>query len=61
MGAKLLADSAMAAKLTVDEATKFRAFSLWSLLTAAATWVALPLALSETAAAVRQLKRQDRA
>jgi Vitamin K epoxide reductase family len=61
MGAKLLADSAMAAKLTVDEATKFRAFSLLSVLTAAATWIAVPLALPEAVAAVRQLKRQDRA
>ncbi len=60
MGAKLLADSAMAAKLTVDEANKFRAFSLWSVLTATATWIALPLALPETMAAVHELKRQDR-
>jgi Vitamin K epoxide reductase family len=61
MGVKVLADSAMAAKLTVDEATKFRAFSPWSVVTAAATWIALPLALPEAIAAVRQLKRQDRA
>ncbi len=61
MGAKLLADSAMAAKLTFDEATKFRAFSLWSVLTATATLIALPLGLPEAMAAVHQLKRQDRA
>ena len=57
MGGKLLVDSAMAAKLTVDEATKFRAYSLWSVLAAAATWIALPLALPEAIAAIRQLKR----
>lgn len=61
MGAKLLADSAMAAKLTVDEVTKFRAFSLWSVLAAAATCIALPLALPEVIAAIHQLKRQDHA
>jgi len=44
---KLLADSAMALKLTLDEATKLRAFSIWSILAAAATWTALPLALPE--------------
>ncbi len=55
MGFKLLADSAMAAKLTFDEATRFRAFSVWSVLTAVATWSALPLAFPETMAAFRQL------
>jgi hypothetical protein len=61
MGAKLLADAGLAAKLTFDEANKFRAFSVWSVLTAAATWVALPLALPEVGAAVAQLRRQHRA
>jgi hypothetical protein len=62
MGLKLLVDSAMASKLTVDECVKFRAFSIWSVLTAAATWTALPLALPEAIAAFRQLgKAQDRA
>ena len=37
MGMKLLADTAMAGKLTVDEFKKFHAFSLWSVLTALAT------------------------
>jgi hypothetical protein len=58
MGLKLLADAAVAGKLTVDECTKFRAFSLWSVLTAAATWTALPLAVPEVKAAFRQLKGQ---
>ena len=55
MGLKLFADSAKAAKLTIDEATKIRAFSLWSVF-AAATWVALPLALPEARAALHHLK-----
>jgi Vitamin K epoxide reductase family len=55
MGLKVLADATLAAKLTSDECRKYRALSLWSLLTAAATWVALPLAIPETTAAVRHL------
>jgi uncharacterized membrane protein len=51
---KLLADSAIALKLTCDEATKLRAFSIWSVLVTAATWTALPLAIPEALAAVRQ-------
>ena len=55
MGSKLLADAAFAGKLTLDECKKFRAFSLWSLLAAGATFMALPLAVPETKAAVQQL------
>jgi uncharacterized membrane protein len=55
LAVKLLGDSAMAMKLSFDEAVKFRAFSLWSILVAAATWTALPLALPEALAALRQL------
>ncbi len=55
MGLKVLADAALAGKLTIDECRKYGAFSLWSLLAAAATWAALPLAIPETKEAVRQL------
>ena len=61
MGLKLLADATFAGKLTVDERRTFHAFSLWSLLVAAATWLALPLALPETKAALRQLIGQEHA
>ena len=61
MGLKLLGDAAMAGKLTLDECRKFRAFSLWSVFTAVATWTALPLALPEVKAAVRHLKEETRA
>jgi uncharacterized membrane protein len=53
MGAKLTLDAAMAVKLTATECTQIRAFSIFSLLAAAATLVALPLAFSEVKAAVR--------
>ena len=56
MGMKLVADAAMAGKLTVDEFRKFHAFSLWSVLTALATWTALPLAFPETKAALEQIR-----
>ncbi len=59
MGLKLLADSAIAGKLTLDECRKFRAFSLWSLLIAAATWTALPLALPEAKAAFLRITEQN--
>jgi hypothetical protein len=60
MGFKLLGDSTMAAKLTFDEFTKFRAFSIWSAVTALATWSALPLAFPEAKAAFRQLRGHER-
>ena len=56
MSLKLIVDAAMAGKLTADEFRKFHAFSLWSVVTALATWTALPLAFSETKAAFQHLK-----
>jgi hypothetical protein len=55
MGLKALTDATLAAKLTLDEWGRHRAFSLWSLLVAVATWTTLPLAIPETKAAVRHL------
>lgn len=59
MGSKLVADAAMAGKLTMDEFRKFHAFSVWSVLTALATWTALPLAFPETKVAFRQWKEHQ--
>ena len=56
MAAKLFADAAYAGKLTMDEATKYRSFSIWSLGVAAATFSALPLAFPECKAAFSQLR-----
>src|SRR5665213_2017970 len=55
MGIKLLADAALAGKLTVDSCRKYHAISVWSLLTAAATFAAIPLAVPEAKAALRCL------
>ena len=55
MGLKVLADATFAGKLTLAECTKFRAFSVWSLLTAGATFAVLPLAIPEAKAAICQL------
>jgi hypothetical protein len=60
MGLKLFADSVMAGKLTLGEVKKFRTFSPWSLLAAAATWTALPLALPEAKAALLRITEQHR-
>lgn len=56
LGCKTLLDAAMAGKLTVDEAVKFRKFSAWSLIVAAATAAALPLAIPEAAKALRDTR-----
>jgi hypothetical protein len=47
MATKALLDAAMAGRLTFEEAVKYRTFSVWSLVVAAATFTALPLALPE--------------
>jgi hypothetical protein len=59
MSLKLVADSVTAGKLTLDELKKFRTFSIWSLVAAAATWTALPLALPEAKAAYLRVMEQD--
>jgi hypothetical protein len=56
MSGKTLADTALAAKLTVDQWTKHRAFCMWCLLTAGATFATVPLALPEAKAAWNRLK-----
>ena len=61
MGLKVIADASLAGKLTWDERRKYRAFSLWSLLAAAATWTALPIAIPETKVALRRFLGQEHA
>ncbi len=56
--AKTTADAAQAAKLTVDQWTKHKAFCSWCLLAAAATFVAWPLAMPEAAEAFKQLRKK---
>lgn len=59
MAGKTLMDAALAGTLTVDQWTKHRAFCFWCLLTTAATFAALPLAIPETKAAIRRLTGQE--
>jgi uncharacterized membrane protein len=53
--AKIAFDAANAGKLTVDQWTKYRAFCLWCLLSASATFAMVPLAISEARQAFRNL------
>lgn len=52
MAVKVGLDAAQAAKLTVDQWTKHRAFCSWCLAAAAATFAAVPAALPELRAAL---------
>ncbi len=55
LAAKVAAAAAVAGKLTVDQWTKHRAFCLWCLLAAGATFAQVPLVVPEARAAIRQL------
>jgi uncharacterized membrane protein len=56
--AKTTADAAQAAKLTIDQWTKHKAFCFWCLLAAAATFTALPLAMPEAIEAFGSLRKK---
>ncbi|MEO6870587.1 MAG: vitamin K epoxide reductase, partial [Chthoniobacterales bacterium] len=56
--AKTGLDAAQAAKLTVDQWTKHKAFCSWCLLAAATTFAALPLAVPEALAALKSLRKK---
>jgi uncharacterized membrane protein len=56
--AKTTADAAQAAKLTIDQWTKHKAFCFWCLLAAAATFAALPLAIPEAVEAINHLRKK---
>lgn len=53
--AKAIADAAVSAKLTLDQAKRYRAFCLWCLLAAGATFATVPLTFPEAGAAAREL------
>ena len=57
LAGKILADVAVAAKLTWDQWTKHKAFCSWCLLGAAASFAMLPLVAPEARRAVRQVWR----
>jgi uncharacterized membrane protein len=56
--AKTTGDAAQAARLTIDQWTQHKAFCFWCLLAAAATFVALPLAVPEAVEAVNHLGKK---
>jgi uncharacterized membrane protein len=55
LAAKVAFDTSQGIRLTVDQATKQRAFCFWCLLSAASTFATVPLVIPETRAALRQL------
>ena len=55
LAGKVLVDAANAAKLTVDQWTKHKAFCFWCLLAAGATFAAVPLVLPEAKRALESL------
>jgi uncharacterized membrane protein len=55
LAAKVGFDALQAGKLSVDQWTKHRAFCVWCLTAAGATFAAVPLVLPEARAALRQL------
>lgn len=61
LAGKVAFDVASAARLSVDQWTKHRAFCFWCLVAAAATFATAPLVMPEAFAAARQLlkKRDD--
>ncbi len=56
--AKTGADAAQAARLTVDQWTKHKAFCFWCLLAAGATFAALPLAVPEALSALDGIRKK---
>jgi uncharacterized membrane protein len=56
LAGKVALDTAVAAKLTVDQWTKHRAFCAWCLLASGATFASVPLAAIEARAALHRLR-----
>lgn len=59
LAAKVAFDTSQAVRLTVDQATKQKAFCFWCLLSAASTFATVPLVVPETRAAIRQLTGKE--
>ena len=57
LAAKIAFDASNAGKLSVDQWTKHRAFCLWCLLAAAATFATVPLVIPEAVEAARTLTK----
>ena len=58
LAAKAGVDALQAGKLTYDQWAKHKAFCIWCLVAAAATFATVPLVIGEAAAAARQLAKK---
>ncbi len=58
LAAKATVDAAQAAKLSYDQWAKHKAFCVWCLIAAAATFASVPLVMGEAAVAARQLAKK---
>jgi uncharacterized membrane protein len=58
LAAKATADAAQAAKLTYDQWAKHKAFCIWCLIAAGATFATIPFVIGEAASAARQLAKK---
>lgn len=58
LASKVAVDVATAAKLSIDQWTKHRAFCFWCLLAAAATFATAPLVVPEAIAATRSFRKR---
>lgn len=56
LAAKVIFDAAQAGKLSVDQWTEHRAFCIWCLVAAGATFATVPLAFPEARAALQSLR-----
>jgi uncharacterized membrane protein len=61
LAGKVAVDALVAAKLTADQATKYKAACLWCLGASAATFAMVPLVIPEAKEALRTLRRPSRA
>ncbi len=57
LAAKVTLDALQAGKLTIDQWAKHRAFCIWCLLAAGATFASVPLVVPEARTALQQLAR----
>ena len=58
LAAKASVDALQAAKLTYDQWAKHKAFCIWCLVAAGATFATVPLVMGEAAAALRQIRKK---
>jgi hypothetical protein len=59
LAAKVAFDTFQAGRLSVDQATKYKAFCFWCLLSAASTFATVPLVIPEARAAIRRLTARE--